>query len=571
MRFGLLLLGLCLLLVPLAGANSLLPVEGDLEYLQSAQIEGFVGAAGPSVVHSGASEDGLPTLRNFLLKAPQVNVVRVRSYESVGDDVGWDGNQLLPGTAQPPLQEDEEIFTQVDLRLIGITPEWNFLLSDAAPGASAVVRSLGAGAYELTNTNPHEQLVPSDAPRGPTLERYLAGADRTTSDQLRLETRFLALEAQGDFNLLLYGAQIRLIAEQGVRDFETGHHRVSEPGPLGVPVEQRVNDAVLLRIFDGTVRLLHEGPSLTLYANQFDVRGRIDFREASGTLAWEQEPRPVVEEALRLEGELALTARGAPRADSEGTQYAPIHVNGRALAVLPAPLPPDSATPLVVAAVGISVSALALRYVSGLRRAAFALIGLFSMLGKDDALKHQARSQLLDHVRSNPGTTLSAAQQDLSMGWGTIGYHVTVLERLGLLVTKRAGGKRLLFVQGHSRLADPLAWGVLDNPSVRTLLESHLLRGDAVTATTAALTLRRTAQYSGRLLRRMAEVGLLEVFGSPHRAAYRATPLLLDLAQRIERLPMVRAEIAGSSGATSVATAPPMAMASANPGALTLG
>lgn len=571
-RRSLLFVALLLALTPSASAASLMPVHGDVDYLETGRVEGFVVSDLGFVLHSGATPEGEPTLRQFLFRAQQVDVLTVRDYEDryyLDGPVPVDMGSTLNNLGSGPSGDVQEVLTGVSIKIVSTTPEWDFLLfsprGEAPTTEGAEFRALGAGAYSMANSAAGSSILGAEVPRSAALRTCLAGADVTDADQLRLSSRFLSSEVRGTFNLLLYGASFRADTEQGAREFVTGRHTVTETGPLGVPVEREVNDALLLRVRGGSFRLLHEGPGLDVYAPQFLVRGRLLLADATGTLAWQSGPSRIERSALQLEGELRLAALGAPRPDGEGQSYGPLRIHGQ---VVGAPGPQASPLLPMAAAAAVGVGAAALGFVPGVRRLLFAFVGLFSMVGKEEALHHAARNQLLEHVRTNPGLTLSAAQRELGLGWGTIGYHVAVLERLGLLVTKRAGGKRLLFAQGQSRLADPRVWGALQNPSARLLYDAHFQHGEPLTATRAAQTLACTSQYAGRLLRRLASVGLVEARGNPHRALYAPTALLLDLGGRLERV--ILTVSAAQPVAVPTVAAVAMAPATHAPGRLTV-
>lgn len=551
--------GLGLALTPSAGASSLLSVDGDLEYLQSGTLEGYVSTDAPFLLHSRTVDEGVPTLRQFLFRADEVSVVALRDY---GDESRIVARDLVGQIAGPEPDPAEEVFTDVRLRLLSTTPEWDFLLFSApAPGGpSTELRSLGAARFDLRNSVGGERLVSSEAPSTHGFQRTLRGAGATSDGQLHLATKFLSTEARGSFNLVLYGATLQLLSHEGIQDLRTGHHTETQAGPLGVPVQREVNEIILIRVYDGNFRLLHEGPGLDLYSPHFFVNGGVRLPDASGQLSWQDVSRHLDRAPIQLEGQLDLASRGVPRTAADGQRYGPLHVTGMAQGTLESPwaVAWGSAAALAAAA---AASGLGLKFLPGLRRWLLAFVGLFSMVGKGEALRHEARNQLLEHVRNNPGTTLSAAQRDLRMGWGTIGYHVSVLERLGYLVSKRVGGKRLLFAQGQSRLADPGVWGALQNPSARHLTANHFQSGLFLTTSQAAQSLGCTPQYAGRLLRRLASLGLLEARGTPHRAAYGPTPLLLGLHARINHGPELAA---APTPAMALVEAPVLSVAPAN-------
>lgn len=58
---------------------------------------------------------------------------------------------------------------------------------------------------------------------------------------------------------------------------------------------------------------------------------------------------------------------------------------------------------------------------------------------EDDALAQATRRRVFDHVAAHPGTHMRELQRQLAMSAGTLEYHLRVLEREGLLATRRQG------------------------------------------------------------------------------------------------------------------------------------
>lgn len=99
---------------------------------------------------------------------------------------------------------------------------------------------------------------------------------------------------------------------------------------------------------------------------------------------------------------------------------------------------------LVAAAAALAVS-MSLRS-DGARLAVLAAVTFpFFSLSREHALEHFVRGQIYEYLRSRPGSTYSDIRDDLSLNNGTAAHHLMVLEKLGLLVSKRQGRLKHFF------------------------------------------------------------------------------------------------------------------------------
>ena len=67
------------------------------------------------------------------------------------------------------------------------------------------------------------------------------------------------------------------------------------------------------------------------------------------------------------------------------------------------------------------------------------LLPLYTKIAKDEVLDKYARGKLHGYILANPGCHYSMIKQDLGLRNGTLTYHLTVLERNGLVVSERDG------------------------------------------------------------------------------------------------------------------------------------
>jgi len=104
---------------------------------------------------------------------------------------------------------------------------------------------------------------------------------------------------------------------------------------------------------------------------------------------------------------------------------------------------------------------------SGLRR----LIALlaFTRLGKEDVLGHAARDALYARVKARPGLSLHDLVTGSEVGRTAVQYHLDVLEREGLVVSKRAGRVRVYHAAGQR--VDEAAAAILDHATTRTMAQ----------------------------------------------------------------------------------------------------
>lgn len=102
----------------------------------------------------------------------------------------------------------------------------------------------------------------------------------------------------------------------------------------------------------------------------------------------------------------------------------------------------------------------------------FLLLPLYARLKKEDILENPLRDDILEAVDSSPGISASELGRRLSCGWGTLVYHLTVLERMQLISSAREGRHRRFFVQGRINYSDKGAAGLLANPASRVILDA---------------------------------------------------------------------------------------------------
>lgn len=138
------------------------------------------------------------------------------------------------------------------------------------------------------------------------------------------------------------------------------------------------------------------------------------------------------------------------------------------------PAPTDYEPYMAGAAGGVLLSGLLVYAWPGLkfRLTQLLLLPLYARLKKEDILENAIRDDILHVVGAQPGISASELGRRLECGWGTLVYHLTVLERMKLLSSAREGRHKRFFVQGRINYSDKGALAILANPAARIILDA---------------------------------------------------------------------------------------------------
>lgn len=238
--------------------------------------------------------------------------------------------------------------------------------------------------------------------------------------------------------------------------------------------------------------------------------------KVNGTAAWSHARGSVTRDGATTtfddaqvtgEGELSVGLSGdagrPARYAAEG-DWSRLDVNGAAVLPPPRTFPtPPAAASAGVAALAVGLAAILGRGVLG-RALGFAF---YTRIAPARLLDHDVRARIHDLVAAQPGIHLRALQRELHTEWGTLSFHVAMLERSGILVMRRDGRYRALFLAGVT--ANPPA------PLVRNATARHIY--DAIPADGGPIALdelRGRVDVARQLLsyhlERLCEAGLVE-------------------------------------------------------------
>lgn len=113
----------------------------------------------------------------------------------------------------------------------------------------------------------------------------------------------------------------------------------------------------------------------------------------------------------------------------------------------PFPNPTQTAAGLVVISSFCLVGAVFLR--EDLRFAIISILAvpLYTKLGRDEILEQTNRQEIFTFLANNPGANYTRIKKELMLGTSTLVYHLNVLEREGMIQSRKEIGRRLFFLK----------------------------------------------------------------------------------------------------------------------------
>lgn len=229
--------------------------------------------------------------------------------------------------------------------------------------------------------------------------------------------------------------------------------------------------------------------------------------------------------SLSLQVPAAGLSMGTEAVDGE----APSHTSS-SRATFPqrlADVPPEVAVPAAGGLVAVIVAVWAwLSGGLGAAAASLPFVGrLFSRIDGPRVLEHPMRARLNELVASSPGLGTEQLRAAAGIAWGTAVHHLRRLERNGLVVTQRQGGRLLHFPANSEASRHRASLADLSGPTARRIASLVSGRpGLAQADVCMALGLRGPAV--SKHLGRLASRGLVEVRPDGRQRRYLATEQL---------------------------------------------
>lgn len=135
--------------------------------------------------------------------------------------------------------------------------------------------------------------------------------------------------------------------------------------------------------------------------------------------------------------------------------------------------------------------------------------GLYSRIGRDDALDHEIRGKIRDLVEEDPGVHAQAIGDELDLARGQTRHHLRVLTREEILVEVASSGYRRFFVAGTYDVSQMRAMAALRNgqnaKAFRVIRENPGI-GVSDLADRAGI----SASYASKTVDDLCEVGLVD-------------------------------------------------------------
>lgn len=161
------------------------------------------------------------------------------------------------------------------------------------------------------------------------------------------------------------------------------------------------------------------------------------------------------------------------------------------------------------------------------RLAAWTLFGFAAAERVHPLLLSPVRLRLFGIVHAHPGISSTTLAAELTISWGTLSYHLARMENAGLILTRRAGRRRLVF---------PAQPGDVDEEDLVLLREGTSRRVALLVVERPGLDVRDVQQALGITARaayhnvkRLRDAGLVTGRYPRKYAGLRATPKLYAL------------------------------------------
>jgi len=102
---------------------------------------------------------------------------------------------------------------------------------------------------------------------------------------------------------------------------------------------------------------------------------------------------------------------------------------------------------------------------------------------RENPLSLDTRRILFDHISKNPGVHLRKISRNLNMDLNTVRFHITYLEKSGLITSNIDMNRKIFFVANLFNLKDKKISGVLQQKRFRDIIILLLLRPGITHAT----------------------------------------------------------------------------------------
>lgn len=316
------------------------------------------------------------------------------------------------------------------------------------------------------------------------------------------------LYVDGDAELFIVDAEVLIETATQARRFETGA-RVERS--VGTPLRTDEYAFAIVRLAGASGSVAPMASHLA--SPSIHLQGELTIQKATGTIEIAAMRYPFLGQDAELHGDLAYTMR---RADDGAFAYA-IQGDARSLSTSDGRAYADVAQR--AGAIAAILALVATISPLGRQLLGSALAALYSRITPDDALAHPQRARLYGLIRAGPAH-LRALQRTIGVGWGTLHYHLSVLERSRLILLEREGKHTFAIAAGQRRDPGELA----HRGAAARVLEAIATSSMSLTQNEIAEKLQISRQLASHHLSTLEAQGLVEAVGArPRRYSARPT------------------------------------------------
>ncbi len=248
---------------------------------------------------------------------------------------------------------------------------------------------------------------------------------------------------------------------------------------------------------------------------ELEAEAPLDAPSGTRASATVDSPETGVRETVSTDGDgvIDLSPREAGAASaaspSPSTSFAS---KARTVAATVGPAAPAT---LLAAAIGI------LSQFAGHARLASST-AMYSRIKESDLLDHPGRAAVYDHVKTNPGTSLSDVHAATGFGWGTTVYHLQRLRGARLVTTAREGPTRRFWVVGATPRRGDDEPAALGHDTARAV-HAHVVESPGVRQKDLCDALAMTASSASKNLKKLALAGLVTAVKEGREVRYYAS------------------------------------------------
>lgn len=308
-------------------------------------------------------------------------------------------------------------------------------------------------------------------------------------------------------SIFLYGLDLWIVSQNETRFVRTG--TLDEPDPLVPAMMRRVTRWVQVQPnveqdHPPVIVNMTASSNFTFYSPEFVVAGRLNVGPSHGALIWGDDARQGALEPFEAVGTFNVRSNGD----------AGYHVLGESLSGPPLPPTPSSQSdPSVVGIVGVAASLTLLGLLVRI------LWPLFSKLLPDRLGDHPRRAQILELARTDPGIQTNEVRRKLGTTWFVATHHIAKLEKGGLVVVRRVGGRTALFPANAGFRGRELQTVLMRRETARRI-HNALSGRSGLDRSALASELGLTPRRVGQVLHELTKAGLVRAEPRKTGAAY---------------------------------------------------